>query len=127
MRDQVESRSVAVLVLHKESATWKESSMNALLRHVQLKSIDVKGMRVVTNNRCVAEQIKCDNVKSVATGGFRFPNFGEVGNSDKSKNVVTDPIKLEKIGKVGKIRGMERSRRKEIAQVNHQRSRKTQS
>ena len=43
--------------------------MNTLLRGDQLKYIDVEGMRVVTNNRSVIEQIKSDNVEKVALGG----------------------------------------------------------
>ena len=43
-------RIVVVVVLTGEPAVWKESSVKALLRHVQLKYIDVGGMRVVTNN-----------------------------------------------------------------------------
>ena len=63
VKDQIEERSVVVIVL-KESA-----SMRTLSRVDQLKYIDVEGMSVVTNNRCVAEQIKSDKVEIVATGG----------------------------------------------------------
>ena len=58
IRDQIEERSVVVLVLNKESGIWKDSRLKALLRHDQLKYIDVEGMRVVTNNRCVTERIR---------------------------------------------------------------------
>ena len=46
--------------------------MKALLRHVQLKYMDVEGMKVVTNNWCVAEQIKGDKVGNVATSGVKI-------------------------------------------------------
>ena len=104
---QIEDRSVVVLVLNKESAIWKDASMKTLLRGYQLKVIDVEGMKVVTNNRCVAEQIKSDRVESVATGGIKsveFRNFGiKIGKLGKSANYKTD-----------------RSGRREIAQVNHE-------
>ena len=35
----------------------------------QLEDIDVEGMRVVTNNRCVADEIKSERVENVVTGG----------------------------------------------------------
>ena len=37
-------------------------------------------MRLVTNNRCVAEHIKSDNVEKVATGEVRI---GECGKSKR--------------------------------------------
>ena len=58
IKDQVEERSVVVIVLNKESAMWREESMKTLLHDSQLKYVDVDGMRVATNNRCMAEQIK---------------------------------------------------------------------
>ena len=39
--------------LNKESAILKDANMNTLSND-QLKYIDVKGTRVVTNNRCLA-------------------------------------------------------------------------
>ena len=69
VKDQIEERSVVVIVLNKESAIWRNASMKTLSRDNQLKHIDVEGMRVVTNNRCIAEQIKSDKVESVVMGG----------------------------------------------------------
>ena len=51
--------------------------MKALLRRVQLRYIDVEGMRVVTNNRCVSEQIKSGKVEDVATGGANIEKIQE--------------------------------------------------
>ena len=77
IRDQAVERSVVVLALNEGSAIWKDSSLTALLRHVQLKYIDVERMRVVTDNRWVAEAIKSDKVKrNVATDGATFGNAG---------------------------------------------------
>ena len=66
IKAQIEERCVAVIVRNKKSAIWKDASMKTLLRDDQLKYIDVEGMRVVTNNRCVAEQIKSDKVENGA-------------------------------------------------------------
>ena len=63
VKDQIEERSVVVLVLNTQSAIWKDASMKTLARCDQLKYIDVEGMTVVTNNRCVAEHIKSDKVE----------------------------------------------------------------
>ena len=46
--------------------------MKTLSRDDQLEYIDVGGMRVVTNNRCVAEHVKSDKVENVATGGVKI-------------------------------------------------------
>ena len=52
--------------------------------------IDVEGMRVVTNYRCIGEQIKSDKVENVAPGGVKIAKFGKFGNSENSKNIVMD-------------------------------------
>ena len=44
--DQIEERSVIVLVLNMESAFWKDEYMKTLFRGDQLKYIDVAGMLV---------------------------------------------------------------------------------
>ena len=113
--NQVEKRSVAILVLNKESAIWKDTSVKALLKHVQLKYTDVERMSVVTSNRCVTEQIKSDKVENVAKGGVKIANWGKSGNNESSKNAVMDGVQIEEFGQVGKIgefqnrRGQERS------------------
>ena len=88
VKDQIEERSVVVIVLNKESAIWRNASMKTLLRNDQLRYIDVEGMRVVTNNRCIAEQIKSDMVESVVMGGSNFGEFGKVGREHNLKSVV---------------------------------------
>ena len=42
VKNQIEERSVVVLVLNKESAFWKDTGMKTLLRGHHLKYIDVK-------------------------------------------------------------------------------------
>ena len=55
--------------------------MKAWSRRVQLTYINVEGMRVVMNNRCVAEQIHSDKVEDVATVGVNIGQFRKFGNS----------------------------------------------
>ena len=97
--DQVEERSMVVFVMNKEPAIWKDSSMEALLRHGYLTYIDVEGTRVVTNNRCEAEQIMSEKVEKGATGGVKIAKLGQVGKRENSKNVVMDGLKIENMGK----------------------------
>ena len=52
--------------MKQESTVWKDASTNTPVRGGQLKLIDVEGMRLVTNIRCAAEQIKSDKVENVA-------------------------------------------------------------
>ena len=53
VKDQIEERGVAIIVSNKES-------VKTLLREKQLKHTDVEEMRVITNDRHIAEQIKSD-------------------------------------------------------------------
>ena len=69
VKHRIEERSVVVTVMNEEPAIWKDASMRTLARDHQLKYIGNEGMRVVTKNRCAAEQIKSDKVENVATGG----------------------------------------------------------
>ena len=61
----------------------KDASMKTLLRGDQLEYIDTEGMRVVTNNRCVAEQIKSDKVENVATCEEKRRECGKFGKGQK--------------------------------------------
>ena len=56
-------------------------------------------MRVVTDNRYAAEQIKNDNVENVATGGVENGEFGKVGKSQNLKSIVMDAVNIRKVGK----------------------------
>ena len=51
---------------------------------------DVEGMRVVTNNRCVAEQIKNDKAENVVMDGSQVGEFGKGGREQNLKGVVMD-------------------------------------
>ena len=46
------------IVLSKRSTIWRKTSMRTLIR--ELRYIDVEEMRVVTNDKHIAEQIKTD-------------------------------------------------------------------
>ena len=94
VKDQIEERSVVVIVLNKESAIWKDPRMKTLSCDAQLKYIDNEGMRVVTNNRCVAYQIKSDGVENVVTGGSKVGRFGKVGEGQILKNIVMNGVKV---------------------------------
>ena len=65
VKDQIEERSAVVIVSNRESAIWRKAGVKTVLRENQLKHVDVEGTRVITNNRCVAEQIKHGKAKNV--------------------------------------------------------------
>ena len=65
VKDHIEERSVVVLVSNRESAIWRNASVKIVPQENQLVYVDVEGMRVVTNSRFIAEQIKSDKVESV--------------------------------------------------------------
>ena len=62
VRDQI--GGVAIIVSNKESTIWRKTSVKTLPREKQLKYTDVKEMRVITNDRHIAEQIKSDIVRT---------------------------------------------------------------
>ena len=54
-KDQMGERCVVVIVLSKRSTIWRETSMRTLIREEQLRYIDNEEMRVVTNDKHIAE------------------------------------------------------------------------
>ena len=54
VRDQIEERSVVVIVSNRESEIWRNANVKNVLRENQLKYVDAEGMRVVTNNSFIA-------------------------------------------------------------------------
>ena len=60
---------MVVIVSNQRSTIWKKTSVKTLLREKQLKHIDLEEMRVVTNDKHVAEQIKTDRVENVVMNG----------------------------------------------------------
>ena len=65
VKDQVEERSVVVIVMSKNSVIWRRANLKYVMRENQLKDINAEGMRVITNSKCVAEQIKIDKGENV--------------------------------------------------------------
>ena len=49
-----------------------------MLRENQLKHVDVEEMKVITNNRCIAEQIKHDKAENVVMDGPKVGKFGKM-------------------------------------------------
>ena len=71
-------------------------------------------MRVVTNDRHIAEQIKSDimpaqgnlllsKVENVVMDGSQVGEFGKVGRQQKLKSIVTDGVKSRKEDKVKSV------------------------
>ena len=89
VRDLIEERGMAVIVSNKESTVWRKTSVKTSLREKQLKYTDLEELKVVTNDRHIAEQIKSDSTLSAQ------------GNLLRSKvgNVAMDGVKTGKVGK----------------------------
>ena len=60
VKDQIEEPGVVIIVMNTESAIWTKTSLKSVIRENQLKYVHVEETRVITNNICVAEQIKHD-------------------------------------------------------------------
>ena len=115
VRDQIEERGVAIIVSNKESTIWRKTSVKTLLREKQLKDTDVEEMRVITNDRHIAEQIKSDlplsvqgnllqqNLKSVVMDGPKVGEFGKVGKEQKWKSIAKNGVKSGKGEKVKNV------------------------
>ena len=54
--------------------------MKTVLRGNQLKYVDVEEMRVITNNRCIAEQIKSDKAESIVMDGPKLDKLERLEN-----------------------------------------------
>ena len=47
VKDQIEERSVVVIVISRNSAAWRKASLKSVMQENQLKYIDAEGMRVI--------------------------------------------------------------------------------
>ena len=99
VQDQIEERSVVVIVSNRDSAIWRNASVKTVLPENQLKCVDVEEMRVVTNNRCIAKQIEKDKAENVVVDGSRVGEFGKVGREQNLKSTVMSGVKIGKVGK----------------------------
>ena len=79
VKHDIEERGVVNIVSNRESAIWREASVKTVVRENQLKYVDVDEMRVITNNRCIAEQVKSDEAENVVMDGSKVGEFGKVG------------------------------------------------
>ena len=64
VKDQVGEECAVAIVLSRKSTIWRRAIVKTLLRKRHMKYIDVEEMRVVTNDRHIAEQIKSDSTLS---------------------------------------------------------------
>ena len=94
---------MVVTVSNRESAIWRTASVKTVLRETQLKYVDVEEMRVITNNRCTAEQLKGDKVENVVMGGSRVGELGKVGREQKLKSIVINGFEIGEVAKIGKL------------------------
>ena len=51
-------------------------------------------MRVITNNRCIAEQIKNDKAENVVMDGPKVGKFGKVGREQNLKSIVMNGLTI---------------------------------
>ena len=78
-KDQMGERSVVVTVLSKMSTIWRKTSM-----------------RVVTNDKHIAEQIKTDKMESVVMNGSKVGKFGKIDGKQNLKSIVMNGVRSEK-------------------------------
>ena len=103
VKDQIEERGVVIIVTNRESAIWRKASLKTVLRENQLKYVDAEEMRVITNNRCIAEQIKHDKAENVVMDGSKVGKFGKVGEEQKLKSTVMNGVDNGKEDKVKNV------------------------
>ena len=61
IKDQAGEECAAAMVLSRKSTIWRRATAQTLLKKGQMKYIDVDGMRVITNDKHIAEQSKSDS------------------------------------------------------------------
>ena len=63
--------------MSKNSAIWKKTKLKSAMQEDHLRYVDAEGMRVITNSKHVAEQIKRDKDKSVAMDDPKIMESGK--------------------------------------------------
>ena len=58
---------MVVVVMSRNSTIWRRDSLISVMRENQLKYVDTEGMRIITNSKHVAEQIKIDKSENKVT------------------------------------------------------------
>ena len=100
VKDQIEERSVVVIVMSRNSAIWRKASLKSVMRENQLKYIDAEGMRVITNSKYVAEQVKIDKGENVVMDEPKIGEFGRIERQQNLKSIAMDGVKFGKVGKL---------------------------
>ena len=113
LEDQVGEGCAVAMVLSRKSTNWRSAIVKTLLRKSQMKYIDFEGMRVVTNDKHIAEQIRSDSTLPARECLLNRKVKSTVMDVVKSKrrglvNIVMYRPKVRKIGKVVKKQFEER-------------------
>ena len=107
VKDQVGEECAVAMVLSRKSTIWRRAIEKTLLRKKQMKYIDVQEMRVVTNDKHIAEQIKSDSTLSARECLLNRKVESNVMNGVKSKrgdlvkSIVMNGPKVGNFGKSG--------------------------
>ena len=96
IKDQMKERMPVVVVTTKNSAIWRRASMGLETQKNQLEYVNVERMRIITNSKHVAEQIKIDKGRHIVMDGVKFENDGKIDEKKNLKNTVMDGDKIEK-------------------------------
>ena len=99
VKDQIEERTVAVFVMSKYSTIWRRINMKSVMQEDQLKYVDAEGMRIITNIKHVAEQIKSDKDKCIVMDDQKIPETVIIGRKQNLKSTVMDGVKFGKVWK----------------------------
>ena len=86
---QIGEECAVAMVMSRKSTIWRGAIVRTLLRKRQMKYIGVEEMRVVTNDKHIAEQIKSHSTLSAR----------ECLLNRKVENVVMNVSEVEKLGK----------------------------
>ena len=103
VKDQIKEQTTAVVVMSKCSAIWRRTQLKSAVQEDQLKYVDFEGMRIVTNSKHVADQIKSDRDKCVVMDDRKIAGHKKIGGRQNLKSTVMDGVKLGKVGKGGKF------------------------
>ena len=102
VKDQIGQECAVVLVLSRKSTIWRGAIVKTLLRKRQMQYIDVEEMRVVTNDKDSAEQIKSDLTlpvrerllnRKVENVVMNRPEVRKLGKEQHLKSMVLDGVK----------------------------------
>ena len=91
---------MVIIVMSRNSAIWRKASLKSVMRENHFKYIDAEGMRVITNSKYVAEQVKIDKGESVVMDEPKIGEFGRIERQHNLKSIAMDGVKLGKVGKL---------------------------